>query len=201
VYEIDAGPQISDDKLVNQMNKQVRYIIAVDPDTEKSGVAIVDRYERKLISVTTMTFAQILRYLVSDEQVLSEQSVLVLEASWRISHNWHTRRYDNASVAAAKGYAVGRNHQIGYCIAAVAAQLGISVEEQTPLRKCWQGMDRKITHRELSCFTNLNSLKKRTNQEERDAVLLAWVVADLPINSLGKPYGNSQKSRISGKST
>lgn len=46
------------------------------------------------------------------------------------------------------------------------------------LRKGWKGKDGKITHDELASFTGLMG---RTNQDVRDAALLAWAFAGLPI--------------------
>jgi len=55
---------------------------------------------------------------------------------------------------------------------------GIEVIEHFPLRKIWKGKDGKITQEELASFTGL---KGRTNQDARDAALLAWSFANLPI--------------------
>ena len=46
------------------------------------------------------------------------------------------------------------------------------------LHQCWKGKDRKITDEEIKCFM---PIKGRTNQESRDAALLAWVFSGLPI--------------------
>jgi hypothetical protein len=55
---------------------------------------------------------------------------------------------------------------------------GIEAVEQRPLQKHWRGKDGKITHEELASFTGIMG---KTNQEGRDAALLAWVCAGLPI--------------------
>jgi hypothetical protein len=46
------------------------------------------------------------------------------------------------------------------------------------LRKIWKGTDGKITQDELEQITGI---KGKTNQDGRDAALLAWVFAELPI--------------------
>ena len=56
---------------------------------------------------------------------------------------------------------------------------GIEVQLQRPLMKCWAGTDRKITHAEMTDVCGWD--KKRSNQEERDAMLLAWYASGLPI--------------------
>jgi len=105
--------------------------------------------------------------------------VVVVEASWMIQANWHVNKFDRRNRAAAKGYDVGRNHQVGMLIVEMCKVNGIPVVEHIPLRKCWSGKDRKITHEELTQFCPVD--KTRTNQEMRDAVLLAWAFADFPI--------------------
>ena len=54
----------------------------------------------------------------------------------------------------------------------------IPYEFVKPLKKIWQGRDRKITAEELEQVTGKMI---RTNQEGRDAALLAWTHADLPV--------------------
>ena len=48
-----------------------------------------------------------------------------------------------------------------------------------PLRKCWKGPDRKITHeellKELQIYKVQHKLKGRSNQEVRDSVLISLV--------------------------
>ena len=80
--------------------------------------------------------------------------------------------------AASKGYDVGRNHETGKKIVEMCQHLGIEVLEHAPLRKGWKGKDGKITHEELASFTGLMG---RTNQDARDAALLAWAFSGLPI--------------------
>ena len=57
--------------------------------------------------------------------------------------------------------------------------MGIDVIEQRPLKKCWKGPDGKITHDELAYF--IPGLPQKTNSEERDALLLMWNEANLPM--------------------
>ena len=58
--------------------------------------------------------------------------------------------------------------------------MGVDVKLIKPLRKIWHGRDKKITHDELCQITKMINVR-RTNQEERDAALLAWEHAGLPI--------------------
>ncbi len=155
-------------------------IIAIDPDVAKSGVAELSPKHR-LLEVTNLTFPQLLDYLQSRKK-LSEMEhtslVVVVEAGWLNQSNWHLNHKDSKAVAAAKGNSTGRNHETGRKIVEMCNHYGIEVVEQRPLKKCWRGKDGKITHEELSSFTGLSG---RTNQDARDAALLAWIYANLPI--------------------
>ena len=89
---------------------------------------------------------------------------------------------DTKAVAAKKGQEVGRMHETGRKIVEMLEHYGIDVREQHPLKKCWQGKDGKITHDELTALCGWD--RKRSNQEERDAMLIAWYASGLPIRVL-----------------
>ena len=154
-------------------------IIAIDPDTEQSGVARLDVAERKS-SADTLPFPILIEYVRQAIRMNKGRSTaVVIEASWHRTHNWHLSRRDSLGIAAKKGYDEGRNHEAGKKIIEMLNHYGIEVVEKEPLRKIWQGTDRKITHTEITAITGWN--KKRSNQEERDAMLLAWDYSNLPI--------------------
>ena len=173
-------------------------IIAIDPDVEKSGVAFLEVATRKL-DVSSLTFPQLLDYLqwAKSKTVYSEttfmaegmtkpvakiqegkKTIIVVEAGWLNRSNWHLKSSDTKRIASAKGNSTGRNHETGRKIVEMAKHYGFEVHEQIPLRKCWKGKDGKITHEELASFTGLMG---KTNQDARDAALLAWTFANLPI--------------------
>lgn len=152
-------------------------IIGIDPDVEASGVATLIRRTKK-IDATTMTLPTLSDYLRRVRYPTLTVAVVV-EASWTTAHNFHSLPSDSKAVAAKKGYHVGRNHQIGIDIADIARHFSLDVRLQPPLRKIWKGKDHKITHEEICAITGYTA--KQSNQEERDAMLLAWTSANLPI--------------------
>lgn len=173
--------------------KKHQIIIGIDPDVEKSGVGFLEVATRKL-EASTLTFPELLDYLQFAKKTSIEKNetvVVVVEASWLISHHWHSKKGDNQRVTARKGNSAGRNHEVGRKIVEMCKHYGLEVIEQRPLRKCWKGRDGKITQEEIEYFTGLSG---RTNQEMRDAVLLAWNHAGLPIKV--KPIGNKIKSKV-----
>lgn len=155
-------------------------IIAIDPDVTRSGVAFLKPTTRRL-EVSNLTFPQVIDYLQHAKNVrdkMQETLIVVIEASWLIQGNWHLQQWERKQRAASKGYDVGRNHETGKKIVEMCQYLGIEVLEHAPLRKGWKGKDGKITHEELASFTGLMG---RTNQDARDAALLAWAFSGLPI--------------------
>jgi hypothetical protein len=156
------------------------YIIAIDPDVHKSGVACLRPSTRQL-EATSLTFPLLLDYLQHEQKARAESNetlTVVVEAGWLNKSNWHLQSGDGRRISAAKGNSAGRNHETGKKIIEMCRHCGIDVIEQRPLRKCWKGKDGKITAEEIAYFTGLTG---KTNQESRDAALLAWHHAGLPI--------------------
>lgn len=154
--------------------------IGIDPDSVKSGVGIVKR-ETRDVDAWSASFSEVVDFLASVKERARTENVrvlIVVEAGWLNESNWHIMPRDSRAQATAKGKAVGRCEQTGRLILEMAEHIGIECVARKPLRKCWRGKDRKITHEEIASFTGIAG---RTNQEARDALLLAWVEADLPI--------------------
>jgi hypothetical protein len=155
-------------------------IIGIDPDVNKSGVGVVS--SKGEVEVFSFTFPELIEHLKLSAQ-LKDCTVVVVEASWKISTNWHTGRGDSIRTAARKGKDAGRCHEVGRKIVECAQYYGLEVVEKLPLKKIWKGKDGKITDEEIKAFMPIQG---RTNQEKRDAALLAWDYAGLPIR-LARP--------------
>lgn len=153
-------------------------IIGIDPDAEKSGVAYLKPATRSL-ELTTLAFPDLLDYLQfckARTVEFGESLIVIVEAGWMVEKsNYHPIQGHRAEKIAKD---VGRNHETGRKIAEMCRHWGIEILEHHPLRKMWKGKDGKITHDELASFTFITG---RTNQESRDAALLAWEYAGLPI--------------------
>lgn len=139
-------------------------LIGIDPDTNKSGVAVK---QNRQYTLTTLPFFQLFDYLRDNREKVS---MLYIEASWLIKHNWNKKRQGTAAINASIGNDAGRNHETGRKIVEMCQHLNIPYTEVRPLRKCWKGPNGKITHEELTKL--IPNLPKRTNQEQRDAALL-----------------------------
>jgi hypothetical protein len=160
------------------MRTNADIIIGIDPDVNKSGVA---RLEGNRVELSSLSFPMLIDFLMrlkGAELNGGPRAVIVVEASWKISHNWHAHRGDSKGTVARKGNDAGRCHEVGRKIVECARYYGLDVVEKLPLKKIWKGKDGKITHDEIKAFMPISG---RTNQEERDAALLAWDYAGLPI--------------------
>jgi hypothetical protein len=162
------------------MKKKYTYAIGIDPDCDKSGVCELHT-SGKYLAVYSFSFPELLDYLWDKRETCDAPFVVVVEAGWLCASNWHVKYYDSKEAAAKKGNDAGRNHETGRKIIEICKHWGIEVEEKKPLRKCWKGDQGKITHEELTRFYGMPELPKRTNQEVRDAILLAWNYSNLPI--------------------
>lgn len=161
-------------------------IIAIDPDIDGSGVAVF-YMSTKLFQAGNMILPKLVDFLKDKKGWCEGEGfsfIVVIEASYLISANWHLSWDDSKKRAAAKGRQVGRNHEIGRQIVEFCKYLDIPYEEKLPLKKCWAGKDGKITHEELMLLMEgmeLPAWTGKTNPEMRDAMLLALDRSGLPL--------------------
>ncbi len=154
------------------------HIIGIDPDVDKSGVAHLS-FPNREIELLTLPFPQLLDWLVwsADTAIEKNQTlIVVVEAGWKVDKSNFHDIHGRAGQKLAKN--VGANHETGKKIIEMCEHFGIEVIEQHPLKKTWKGRGGKITHEEIAYFTEI---KTSTNQEVRDALLIAWCFANLPI--------------------
>lgn len=159
------------------------YIMAIDPDCDKSGVALICTKDRHTYT-HLLSFPALMDYLKKESEAGVSLKVIV-EAGWLNESHWHLGKYDSKYKAAALGNAVGRNHETGRKIIEMCRHYGLTTEEARPLKKMWSGKDGKISQEEIRQF--IPGFPARANQEIRDAALLAWNYAGYPIRI--KPVG------------
>lgn len=160
--------------------KRHHIVIGIDPDKEKSGIGILDIGTRKL-ELQSMSFPVLLDYLQDMKKSMTADNrnfIVIVEAGWMNAKSCFHKAQGKSAEKIAKD--VGANHETGRKIIEMCEHYGIEVMAHAPLRKCWQGKDGKITHEELAYFTGITG---RTNQDERDAGLLAWNYAGMPIRA------------------
>lgn len=149
----------------------INKIIAIDPDVTKSGVTVLDVASKNL-STHAMSFPDLIDFIYSfpDKEFIR----IAVEAGW-LNHksNFHGY-YGNRGERIAKD--VGANHETGKKIVEMCEHKGYSVSLVKPLEKRWKGSRGKVTHPELESVLKGRRIaldKKRTNQDERDSILIA----------------------------
>lgn len=160
------------------MDKPTPLRIGIDPDTEASGWAEINVVTREVLMMT-LPFYSLIRHFDWLQGRDDLDPYIVLENIWETTHNWHASYHDSKALAAAKGYHLGRCSMVAELARDAISERGLPFICQKPLIKRWKGKDRKITHEELVevCRQHRLILPKnklnRSNQEERDALLLA----------------------------
>lgn len=163
--------------IVDMTNVDV--VIGIDPDNTKSGVGIVHKTTAE-VQTQTATFSELLS-LLTDKQETGTRFGVVIEGGWLTTSNWHTTSRMTARKAAAIGRSVGMNHQTGILLTEMCEVMGLKYYVVPPLRKYWRGPDGKITQKELQCVVGDKNKLPRMSQDQRDAVLLAWVYSGLSL--------------------
>ena len=156
-------------------------IMAIDPDTEKSGVATLD-LNRMEVHAEAMPFPVLLDEL-SNTQCFSRGGSfkVIVEGGWLVSKSNYHYAKGRGGERIAKN--VGANHETGRKIVEMLAYWGIEHEVIHPLKKRWKGRDGKITLAELNSLLRGMGVKEmgRCNQDVRDAVLIALTCSGLPM--------------------
>lgn len=157
--------------------KKAGFIVGIDPDADKNGVALLDTKTRKF-ELKNLDFYDTINFISEAKKSCDEKNeriIIAIEAGWINQSNWHIQRGDSTALAAAKGRNTGMNHQTGILLHQVISRKGIECVLIKPLRKIWK--KGKISNEEIKRITGIEG---RNNQEERDAALIAWVMADFP---------------------
>lgn len=154
----------------------VRWVIGIDPDVDNSGLAVIDAVGREVVEATSIPFWAVID-TIEAMTIGRPEFVVVIEGGWLNKGNWHLPPRCSGAMAAAIGRSTGRNHQTGILLEQGCRSRGWSVVviEPLPLKmkksNIWQSASGKISAEEILGLTGWNA---PTNQEARDAILLAW---------------------------
>lgn len=145
-------------------------IIAIDPDTEKSGIAFYEP-DKKELSVSNQLFYDLLTTLSSYKNKVSEVRV---EAGYlNQKSNFHYSK--NILTAQKIAGDVGACNQVSKMIHDYCIKAGIPAREIKPLAKVWKSG--KISQKEMDILIESNGITVighlPKNQEARDAILIA----------------------------
>jgi len=134
--------------------------IGIDPDLDKSGLCIYDRYAKDKMQLINASFFDVLDIL--NENYKTRRTITHIEAGWmNKKSNWHG---GNNVVSQKIAKNVGENHATGKLI------------EQYCIRNNYQYklIVPKKSKVDAAMFKKLTGYERRTNQELRDAAMLVY---------------------------
>lgn len=130
-------------------------IIGIDPDLEKSGVAVKSSDGLQLLNLTFVELKDLM------EEKCAVIKKVVVEAGW-LNTKSNFRNIQTRLVAEKTAKNVGENHATGKLIVQLIESMGISVELIRPTRSKLNATD----------FNRITGWTGRSNQEQRDAAIL-----------------------------
>ena len=129
-------------------------IIGIDPDLEKSGVAVLGQS----LELKNLTFPETVELFRTHQNEIKK---VVIEAGWlNKKSNFRFSHSKSAGERIAKN--VGENHATGKLLAEMAKECGLAVVLVKPTRTKLKAED----------FNRITGWQGRTNQEQRDAAML-----------------------------
>ena len=137
-------------------------LIGIDPDCDKSGVAIW-RPSDKCYKLFNFIFFELLDFLSVRKHNIR---LVVIEAGWLNKSTWHGASGKGCSVSARIGKNVGSNHEAGRKIVEMCEYLRLSYELVKPTAK-----SSKLGREE---FARITGIKGITNADKRDAMMLVF---------------------------
>ncbi|HEO1789223.1 TPA: hypothetical protein VAM21_001945 [Acinetobacter baumannii] len=139
--------------------KEAQIIIGIDPDLEKSGVAVL---KDGLLRLDNMRFYDLTQYFEVNKDQIKK---VVIEAGWlnkKSNLHGHIGQSKRAGERIAKN--VGENHATGKLLVEMAESLGLTVVLVKPTK----------SKKNSEEFNRITGWQGRTNQEQRDAGMLIW---------------------------
>ncbi|WP_416631971.1 hypothetical protein [Acinetobacter baumannii] len=139
--------------------KEAQIIIGIDPDLEKSGVAVL---KDGLLRLDNMRFYDLTQYFEVNKDQIKK---VVIEAGWlNKKSNLHGRIGQSKRAGERIAKNVGENHATGKLLVEMAESLGLTVVLVKPTK----------SKKNSEEFNRITGWQGRTNQEQRDAGMLIW---------------------------
>jgi hypothetical protein len=137
-----------------------KILIGIDPDVEKSGFA---RIEGNQLKLDNLSFFDLYEELKSYQNQVTKPIVYVELGSLNKT-NWHSKESKSSKWNSNIGAALGRNFEVANKIVEMCEYLKIPYVKIKPKAS-------KITN---DYFKKITGIDTRTNQEQRDAMMLIW---------------------------
>lgn len=135
-------------------------IIGIDPDLDKSGIAIL---RDNSLELNNLCFVDTINLFIDFKDDIKK---VVIEGGWlNKKSNFH--KFVGSPVAGERiAKNVGENHATGKLLVQVAESLGLKVLVTKP--------SKKTAKKDAKEFNRITGWQGTTNQEVRDAAMLIW---------------------------
>ena len=146
------------------MKKKV--YVGIDPDVDKSGVAVKCG---KVFHLYNMTFFELfdkLKTLLDNSKENNIPLEIYIECGFLNSGNRHKVANASHALNSKIGERIGANHEVAKKICEMCDYLGLEYKQIRPTRS--------KTNSEF--FNQITGYDKRSNQEQRDALMLIWAL-------------------------
>jgi deoxyribose-phosphate aldolase len=145
---------------------KVKILIGIDPDTEKSGFAFLDKTASDL-QLRNLTFFELFDKLKEVKENCFEHYFDVqvyIECGFLNGGNRHKVSEGSLSLNSKIGERIGANHEVAKKICEMCEHLGLNHTKVRPTK----------SKANSDFFKQITGYNKKTNQEQRDACLLIW---------------------------
>lgn len=142
------------------IKKKEKFMIGIDPDVDKSGVAFLNGDQLQL---DNLTFFQLFDYFkeMKDKYPMIE---VYVECGYLNASNWHKKVNASASINSKIGERTGANFETAKKIVEMCEYLKIAHHKIKPTKS-------KISN---DYFKQITGYTGKTNQEQRDAFMLIF---------------------------
>ncbi len=137
-----------------------KILIGIDPDVEKSGFAFLQENKLKLKNLTFFELFEELKFYQEREI----KPTIYVECGSLNKSNWHSKEAKSSKWNSNIGAALGRNFEVANKIVEMCEYLQLPYVKIKPTKS-------KTTN---DYFKQITGLAIRTNQEQRDAMMLIW---------------------------
>tara|TARA_R110000751_G_C13434390_1_gene442044 strand:+ start:50 stop:487 length:438 start_codon:yes stop_codon:yes gene_type:complete len=143
---------------------KTKYVIGIDPDCKKSGVATF--VDGELLNLDNLSLIEFFDFCSK----LREEVIIVIEDGNQISGLYHRNTNQNKLVQHKISERVGANKQRATDLIEIAKHYGITVIAQKPRKGNWA--DKK------PMFEKVTGWKKQSNPETRSAAFFGYMYAN-----------------------
>lgn len=141
-----------------------KVLIGIDPDTDKSGFALIFG---KTILLKNLKFFELFKmlYFIKNHQEYQDCDMMVyVECGFLNGGNRHFKAAASTAFNGKISERVGANHEIAKKVCEMCEFLKLPFQQIRPTK----------SKTDSDFFKKLTKIKTRTNQEQRDAMMMIW---------------------------